>query len=216
MAIILGTNARLEVGNSFGATAAVDSISKASTGVVSFGTNTHGLSAGDVVVLEVEGMAELNGQACRIANTTTNTFDLEGIDTTNYGTFTSGTAKEVTAWETLGNAQSIEAEQQAPVRIDVTTLLDTEKQYIFGLPDSPQITINGLADPLGTANARIATLSRSNTQSPLRATFGGGSGPVMLANGYWAGGDGFSLASNEVARTRYDFTQTRRRVFYAS
>lgn len=214
MSIILGTNVRLEVANTFGGTTAVTAITKANPGVASCGTNTHGLTEGAVVVLEVDGMAEVDGQAVRVGSTTTNTFELESIDTSNYSTFTSGTVKEVTAWETLGNAQSLEAEQQAPVRIDVTTLLDTEKQYIFGLPDSPQITVNGLADPLGTANARISTLSRSNTQAPLRATFG--TGMVMLANGYWAGGDGLSLASNEAARTRYDFTQSRRRVFYAS
>lgn len=211
---LLGSNVRLEVAETFSATTAVATLSKAATGVLSTGTNTHGLVAGDVVVLAIAGMVELDGQAVRVANTATNTFELESIDTSGFSTFTSGTVKKVTAWETLGNAQSIEAEQQAPNRIDITTLLDTEKQYIFGLPDSPQITINGLADPLSVANQLIKEYSRGNTQAPLLATFA--NGYKMLANGYWAGGDGLSLASNEAAQTRYDFTQIRQRIFYAS
>lgn len=52
---------------------------------------SHGYSNGDeVFISDVAGMTELNNRFFKVANVTTNTFELVGIDSTNYTTYASG------------------------------------------------------------------------------------------------------------------------------
>lgn len=51
----------------------------------------HGFLNGEEVLVEnVDGMTELNNLIFTVANVTTNTFELEDVDSTTYGVFTSG------------------------------------------------------------------------------------------------------------------------------
>jgi len=51
----------------------------------------HGLSTGDEVhIVGVGGMTELNGNTYTITHTSSNTFTLDGVDSTSFGTYTSG------------------------------------------------------------------------------------------------------------------------------
>jgi len=68
---------------------AIQDITKANPAVVT--AAGHGYSNGNIVVLEVDGMTEVNNKSYTVANATTNTFELSAIDSTGYGTFTSGT-----------------------------------------------------------------------------------------------------------------------------
>ena len=114
----IGTNVTVEIEKTLASGVAITSITKASPGVAT--KAAHGLTNGDIGVFVVTGgMVELDGQAVRVASTTSGTFALESLDTTDYSTFTSGTGTfyEVTAWETLGNAQSISMPNPAPATI---------------------------------------------------------------------------------------------------
>lgn len=67
----------------------ISAITNANPGVVT--ANSHGFNDGDKVIFSnVGGMKELNGNTYTVANKTANTFQLSGINTTSYGTFTSG------------------------------------------------------------------------------------------------------------------------------
>ena len=72
----------------------IQSITKANPGVVT--ANGHGLNNGDYVILgSVAGMAQINNVQFKVANKTTNTFELnttddDNFDTTNFDTYTSG------------------------------------------------------------------------------------------------------------------------------
>ena len=51
----------------------------------------HGRSNGDKVqIASVGGTTQLNGNVYTVANATTNTFELSGINSSSYGTYTSG------------------------------------------------------------------------------------------------------------------------------
>jgi hypothetical protein len=64
-------------------------ITKANPGVVTL--NGHGFINGDrVYATGIGGMVELNNREFTVANKTANTFELSGINTTSYTTFTSG------------------------------------------------------------------------------------------------------------------------------
>jgi hypothetical protein len=67
----------------------ITGVTKASPGVVT--AAAHGLENGDKVLLRsIGGMVELNNRIVTVANKTTNTFELSGINTTSYTTYTSG------------------------------------------------------------------------------------------------------------------------------
>lgn len=54
-------------------------------------SNAHGLSNGtSVLIYDVAGMTELNGNTYTVANADTNTFELSGTDSSGYTTYTSG------------------------------------------------------------------------------------------------------------------------------
>lgn len=83
----------------------ITAITKANPGVVT--SAAHGYSNGDDIFLEsIGGMTELNNRTVRVANKTTNTYELvdlagNNIDTSNYTTYTnSGTSTKVYEIET--------------------------------------------------------------------------------------------------------------------
>lgn len=73
----------------------ITAITNANPGVVT--SASHGYTNGDLVVLgAISGMTQLNGKEVTVANVTTNTFELSGVNTTAYGAYTSGgTAQRV-------------------------------------------------------------------------------------------------------------------------
>lgn len=72
----------------------VTAITKASPGTVT--SAAHGFANGDKVIFTIgTGMTELNNVTAIIGNVTTNTFDLLGVNTTSYTTFTSGTVTRI-------------------------------------------------------------------------------------------------------------------------
>ena len=209
---ILAIKCAIDVAKTYATAKTITAITKNATGVAT--SAAHGLSNGAIGVLAVSGMAELDGQVVRVANVTTNTFDLEGIDTTNFGTFTSGTFTPITAWDRLGNAQGLSASQAQPNRIETTTLADDTKQYVFGLPDSPQITINGLLDPFSDAVINWRTASRANTARVILVTFK--NGIKFLVNGFVSGGDGFEAQGGDAMKQSYSVTQIKQPCWFAS
>jgi len=73
----------------------ITAITKANPAVVT--SSSHGYSDGDHVwIASVVGMTEVNGRRFTVANKTTNTFELSGVNSTDYTTYSSGgTASKV-------------------------------------------------------------------------------------------------------------------------
>lgn len=209
---LIARNVRLEVGSALGSAIPVSGITKANPGVVT--ATSHGLANGDVVVLAAVGMTELDGQIVRVAGVTTNTFELEGIDTTGFGTFTSGSATEVTTWATLAKAQSLEAGSVAADRRDAMVLLDTEKQYVFGASDTPEVTVNGLSDLNSAAVGIVIAASKVNGILNFRVTFNGQSAS-RLFRGYTTRPTE-SITVDQLVTSSFSLTQVRERMAYAS
>ena len=71
------------------ATKSITAITKANPAVVT--ASSHGYSNGDDVwINDVGGMTEVNSRKYTVANKTTNTFELSGVDSSSYTTYTSG------------------------------------------------------------------------------------------------------------------------------
>jgi hypothetical protein len=71
-----------------GTDATVESVTKANPAVVAT-TAAHGFANGAIVtIVGAQGMTQLNGNTYTVANATATTFELSGIDSTAYGTYT--------------------------------------------------------------------------------------------------------------------------------
>lgn len=213
MPAIIGTNIKVEVEQTLGSAITVTALTLANPGVAT--ATAHGLANGDVVKFTVAGgTVELDGQAVRVANITTNTFELEGINTTGYSTWTAGSVKKVTAFQTLSSAQSLTMPNPQPNKIEVTTLLDKSRQYQFGLPEAPDGSITALFNPGGTAEGLINTATNTNTPLAFRVTYGSLQKSVFNAN--VSGGQGFELGTNAAATSTISFTPLRLVMHYST
>jgi hypothetical protein len=129
---LVGRNVRVEIAKTFGTAKTVTAITQANPGVAT--SAAHGLADGAVGYLSgVTGMTNLDGQAVRVNSPATDTFQLEGIDTTDYAAFTAGEYVPVTAWSTLSRAASYQIGGGDADKLDNTTLLDALKQEVNGL-----------------------------------------------------------------------------------
>jgi hypothetical protein len=100
------------------ATTAITGITQANPAVVT--AASHGLSNGDrVFITSVVGMSQVNNLEFTVANATTNTFELSGIDSTGFDAYTSGGAVgkivEVTTTYTVTEIFEINHAQSADV-----------------------------------------------------------------------------------------------------
>lgn len=115
----------------------ISGITKAAPGVVS--STAHGFVNNDIVLLEVQGMVELNGRLFKVVNTAADSFQLAGvdgttgIDTTLYNAFSSGTAKKVTLGTSITGVQEFTFSGGDIKTVDTTTVNDlVDTQIVVG------------------------------------------------------------------------------------
>jgi len=95
MSVQIWSDVDVDVQTALAAAKAITAISKANPAVAM--AAGHGYLSEDVVLLRVKGLGELDYAVVRVGAVTSDTFVLEGIDTTDFsGSFISGTAAEVT------------------------------------------------------------------------------------------------------------------------
>jgi hypothetical protein len=208
---LIGTNMTVSIQQTLETALTVSAITQASPGVAT--SAGHTLANGDIMVLDVPtGMVELDGKAVRIANVATDTFELEGVDTTLFSTFTAGTAAEVSAFATLAMAQSVAMPQAAPAKIDITRLIDKVKRTAYGLTEAADGTIVGLYDPADAGVVLILAASAINGDLVIMVDWAGGD--VTVANSTVSGGDGFDLQQNDAAKQTINFTPVNGALYY--
>lgn len=115
----------------------ISGITKAAPGVVS--SPAHGFTNNDIILLEVQGMVELNGRLFKVVNVAADSFQLAGvdgttgIDTTLYNTFSSGTAKKVTLGTSITGVQEFTFSGGDIKTVDTTTVNDlVDTQIVVG------------------------------------------------------------------------------------
>lgn len=212
---IVGTNIRVSVQSASGSPITITALTNANPGEAS--AAAHGLADGDVVVFTVEdGMVELHGQAARVAGSTTGTFELEGIDTTDFSVWTTGTAAKASTFEVVKSARAVNAPQPAPTKLDSTTLLDKfAKQYVYALPDAPDGTIDCFFNPLGAAEQLVRTASQTHEDMVIKVEWLG-QGLTMVTNAQVSGGEGFAQPGNDTATTTISFTPRNNMMYFGS
>lgn len=139
----VGRNVRLEIATTFGAAKNVTALTNASPGVAT--STAHAMTNGTVGYWSVAaGMVQLDGQATRVYNQATNTFELQGLNTTSYSAWSgTQTFTPATAWGLLSEAIGYTIGGGTVDKLDDTKLADVLKQEINGLlpPDTVQIDL---------------------------------------------------------------------------
>lgn len=169
MAIEVGRQVRLEYGSALAAALTVTGISKASEAVV---TASNTLVAGDYVLMgAVDGMVELSYVVARVKAPSGTQFTLEGVDSTNFGTWTASTGvQKITTWATIAAATSLDFGTGSVESLDITTLLDTYRQSTAGMLAQADITVNLFTDYAAAAQAAIDANAVAGTITAFRAS----------------------------------------------
>lgn len=169
MSYEIARGVKLEVQKTVAVAKSVTALTQASPGVAT--SAAHGMSDGAVgYFASVAGMVTLEGQAVRIDNPATNTFELQNIDTTSMPAFTSGSFYTVTAWDTVGNSTDVDIGGGAADKQDQTTLIDDIKQEIVGLLAAQTVTVTGWTDDQSAAMKTIEAAAFASTPLVFRLT----------------------------------------------
>lgn len=178
---IVWKNVAVSMQSAIAAAKTITNITKANPGVVS--ATAHGFENGDIVYLDIQGMHQLNEKAVRVANKTTDTFELEGVDTTLFDTFTTGTAAEVTLGTTVSTATTISSSGGDFDFIDTTTIHANAKSQIPGLPNATTFSMDHIWDASDAGLLAMKAASDAQAKRVFKFTFGSG-GKVLLFAGY--------------------------------
>lgn len=182
MAIITKwSNVAVSVQSAIASTVSCSAITKASQGVVTTGS-AHGYSNGDYVLMTVSGMYQLNYRVFRISSASGSVFTLEGEDTTNYSTFVSGTSQKLTFGTSLATLTNINASGGDFSFIDTTTIHDSIKTQVPGLPNPSTYSFESFWDPSDAG--LIALKSASDAQAQRATLFSFANGQKFVFNGY--------------------------------
>lgn len=174
-------NVSVAMQSAIGSDLTISGITKANPGVVS--STAHGLSNGDIVFLEINGMHQLNDKVVRVANKTTDTFELEGVDTTLFETFSSGTAQKLTFGTSITTATTINASGGDFDFIDSTTIHDSTKKQIPGLPSAITYQFDNIWDASDTGLLAMKAASDTQAKRAFKFQFGSG-GKILYFAGY--------------------------------
>ena len=173
MSVPKGRNCRVEIAATYAAAKTVTAVTKAMPPVVT--SATHAMTEGTIGYFDTAaGMDELLGQAGSVDATATNTFNAEGLDSTSFGTFTSGTFTPVATWLTLSSATSYEIPEGSADELDATTLLDRIKQTEAGLLSAQNVQISKLSDMQLPALALVRAAALNNGFIVVRITLSNG------------------------------------------
>lgn len=188
----------------------ITAVTKASPGVVS--STAHGMADGAYAKLTVSGMHQIDGRVARVDNQAANTWELEGIDTTLFDTFSSGTSEEITFGTSLVTATTVNASGGDFDFIDVTTIHDNVKKQIPGVANPIKFDFENIWDTADAGLVALKSASDSSAQRCFKFTFN--NGKIMVFTGYV----GCTLlptgGAQDVAKTAVTITMFGKPTFY--
>jgi len=163
------SNIAIAIQSALAAAKTITGITQASPGVCT--SVAHGYTTADYLKLTINGMYQLDSMVARIIVLTADTFSLEGVDTTLFDTFTSGTAEKITFGTTLSTAVSISASGGDFSFIDTTTIHDNVKKQIPGIANPATFSFENIWDVSDAGLVALKAASDTQAQRAVRFTF---------------------------------------------
>lgn len=167
-------NVDIDIQSALASALTISGITKANPAVVTYtGTDP---SNGDYVVFTVQGMRELHNRIGRVANVNagSNTFEIEGVNSSAYGTFTSGSCQVVTLGTSLGTILGVTSSGGDPEFDDQTTVHDDIRIQAPTLNSPFQISMESIWDPADAGLIALKAASDTKTTRVVRITFSDG------------------------------------------
>lgn len=142
------SNVSVSVQSAIATAITITGITKANPAVVSYSGVTDPAN-GDIITLSIQGMNQLNDVVARVANVNAagNTLELEGIDSTLFNTFTSGSFQVVTLGTTISHLVDINASGGEPEFADTTTIHQQVRTRTPTVTSPLSYSMTGLWDP---------------------------------------------------------------------
>lgn len=183
MTPIFWTNVGVDVQTALAAAVTVTNISKASTAVVTY-SGAVDPTNGDYIALTSNGMSEVGDRVFRIANVNgaANTFELEGEDSTDYGTFASGSYQVITFGASMTTAQTINVSGGETEYADVTTIHDLVRKRVPTIVSPMSLAMDNIFDLTDPAFVELNKAHKAKVKRAIRLRFG--TGAKMVLTGY--------------------------------
>jgi len=171
--IQLWSDVEVDAQTALAAAKTISAITKANPAVAT--STAHGLTVGDIVLLKVQGMIDLDYAVVQITAADTNTFTLGGIDSTLFGTFVSGTAEEVTFGASAATFTEVSAAGGESEQVLIQTIHRRRGYNIPGNETPLVFTFGSLWVPSDPALIVLKAASRARSVLAMRFTFADGS-----------------------------------------
>lgn len=174
-------NVAVAMQSALAAAKTITGITKASPGVAT--SVAHGYANGDYVYLTINGMYHVNEKVVRVAGVAADTFQLEGVDTTLFDTFTSGTAEKITYGTSITTATTITASGGGFEFIPTTTIHGNVNTVIPGLPEASKLEMDNIHDISDAGLLAMKAASDAQARRAFKVQWGTG-GQIMVVSGY--------------------------------
>ena len=175
------SNVAVAMQSALAATKTITGITKASPAVIT--STSHGYSNGSYVLLSIQGMSEMDNKIVRVANQAANTFEAEGVDSTLFQTFSTGTAALITFGTTFSSITNMNASGGDFDFVDTTTIHGNVKTQVPGLANPLTYSFENIWDVSDAAQVAMKAASDTKATRCIRMTFGTG-GNIVLFVGY--------------------------------
>lgn len=208
------TGATFFIASAFAASRAVTAVTNAAEAVVT--STTHGYSNGDIVEI-TSGWGRINRRAFRIKSVTTDTFVLEGADTTNTTFFPPGSgAGSVRKVNTFTQITSVMNPSSSGGEPKTVTYKFVESDVEYSINDGFTATSYQLemdADSIGSAGyTALKTLTDVQTDTILRVVLRSGS--ILLVPCTVALNESVSMQEGQINRVTASFNGNNRATRY--
>lgn len=202
---------KVNMQDSIGTTANITAISKASEAVC---TATNTLANGDYVLLLIQGMVQLDLMVARVKAVSGTNFTLDGIDSTLFDTFASGTFQKITMATSITSATDVNASGGDPSQIDATTIHDTTAKNIPGIFSAAKFDMQLIWDASDTAFKAVKAASDIKGLRAFLFTFATGQKAVFY--GYVAASGLPTGGSQALVKTAVTVTMFGKPNYYAT
>lgn len=212
---IFWSNVQIAIQSALGTPLALTGISKANPAVVSYTAGTDPAN-GDYHLLLVQGMYQIDRRVVRVAgeNTGADTYQAEGVDSTLFGTFSSGTSTPITFGTTLGTITDVSASGGNPAFADITTIHDSVRKQAPTINDPLTLTFESIFDPTDAALIALKAAADTISERAIRLTFA--NGWKLLFNGYVSAPLVPTGSKQEVVKTQVVLTSSGRIQLYTT
>lgn len=172
MTTIVGRNVKVQVALTFSAAANPTGVSKANPAVATLAA--HGRQVGDVGFWSVSaGMTELDQQAVVVTAAPSGTFDMAGLDSTGYSTYTAGSITFAATWGTVSEAAGYTVGGGAANQLDDTRIMDVKTRNVAGMLPSQDLSIDVKQQEInGAAMSFIESAAKNGTPVLIKITRG--------------------------------------------